>query len=116
MVLQSCTNCGVSKVSFAVQLLFVGAAFLVIKVNALTLDPFKFIVLCAEGVYISHNAGIPQMIECIVHYEVTGAAGVKDGMVGVFDTRAIEIGGGECLRMEGGPKDCFILAIHALVD
>jgi len=56
------------------------------------------------------------MVECVIHYEATGAAGVKDGMVGVFDTRAIEIGGGEYLCMEGGPKDSFILAICTLVD
>jgi len=49
----------VSEVLFAVQPLFVGTAFLVVEFNALTLDSFKLVVLCAECVYISHDAGIP---------------------------------------------------------
>jgi len=56
------------------------------------------------------------MIKCIVHYEATGAAGVEDAMVSVLDTGTVEIGGGECSCMEGGPKDGFILAIRTLVD
>jgi len=56
------------------------------------------------------------MIECVVHYEATGAIGVKDGMVSVLDTGTVEVGGGECLRMEGSPKDGFILAVCTLVD
>jgi len=59
VVLQSCMNCSMSKVPFAVQLLFVDAAFLVVKVDALMLDPFKLVMLCAECVYIGHNARIP---------------------------------------------------------
>jgi len=48
-----------SEVSFAVQLLFVGATFLVIEVDALALDSFKLIALCAECVYVSHDTRIP---------------------------------------------------------
>ena len=59
MILQSRMNCGVSEVPFAVQLLFIGTAFLVVKVNMLTLDPFKLIILCVECMYIGHDAGIP---------------------------------------------------------
>jgi len=58
VVLQSCTNCSVSEVAFAVQLLFVGAAFLGVKVDVLTLDPLKLVILCAECVYIGHDARI----------------------------------------------------------
>ena len=47
------------EVSFAVQPLFVGTAFLVVKVDALALDSFKLVVLCAECVYIGHDARIP---------------------------------------------------------
>jgi len=59
VVLQSRADCGVGEVSFAVQLLFVGTAFLVVEVDALMLDPFKLVVLCAECVYIGHDTGIP---------------------------------------------------------
>ena len=59
VILQSCTDCSVGEVSFAIQLLFVGAAFLVVEVDALMLDPFKLIVLCAECVYIGHDTRVP---------------------------------------------------------
>jgi len=52
-------NCGVSEVPFAIQPLFVGTAFLVVKFNTLTLDSFKLVVLCVKCVYIGHNAWIP---------------------------------------------------------
>jgi len=47
------------QVTFAVQLLFAGGTLLIVKVDALTLDSFKLVYLCAEGVYVSHNAGVP---------------------------------------------------------
>jgi len=56
------------------------------------------------------------MIKCIVHYEATSAAGVEDSMVSVLDTRTVEVGGGECSCMEGGPEDGLILAICTLMD
>jgi len=49
----------VGEVSFAVQLLFVGTALLVVEVDALTLDSLKLVYLCAECVYIGYNSGIP---------------------------------------------------------
>ena len=48
-----------SEISFAVQLLLVGTAFLVVEVNALAFDPFKLVALCVECVYIGYDAGIP---------------------------------------------------------
>jgi len=56
------------------------------------------------------------MIKCIVHYEVTGAVGIEDGVVSVLDTRMVKIWSGKCSRMEGGPKDGYILAICTLMD
>jgi len=56
------------------------------------------------------------MIKCVVYYEVTGAAGVEDAMVSVLDTGTVEIGGGECSRMEGGPKNGFAFAVCTLMD
>jgi len=53
VVLQPCTNCGMGEIPFAVQLLLVGTAFLVVEVNALAFDPLKLVVLCAECVYVS---------------------------------------------------------------
>ena len=55
------------------------------------------------------------MIECVIHYKATSAAGVENSMVGVLDTGAIKIGSGECSCMEGGPKDSLILAICTLM-
>ena len=59
VVLQSHSDCGVSKVPFTVQPFLVGTALLVVKVDALPLDPFELVYLCAEYVYISYNTGIP---------------------------------------------------------
>jgi len=56
------------------------------------------------------------MIECVAYYEATSAAGIEDGVVSVLDAGTVEVGGGECSRMEGGPKDGFILAICTLMD
>ena len=56
------------------------------------------------------------MIKRVVHYEATGTAGVEDGVVGVLDTRTVEIWGGKCSHMEGGSEDSFILAICTLMD
>ena len=44
---------------FAIQLLFVGIALLIVKVDALTLDPLELVILCAEHVHIGYDAGIP---------------------------------------------------------
>ena len=59
MVLQLRADRSVGEVSFAIQLFFVGAAFLVVKVDVLTLDPFKLVYLCAECVYVSYDTGVP---------------------------------------------------------
>jgi len=56
------------------------------------------------------------MINCVINYEVTGAAGVKDGVVSVFSTRTVKVGGGECSCMKGGPEDGFAFAIRTLMD
>jgi len=49
----------VGEVSLAVQLLFVGAALLVVEVDTLMLDPLKLVYLCAEYVYVGYNSGVP---------------------------------------------------------
>ena len=59
MVLQLRADCSVGEISFAVQLLFVDAAFLIVEIDALTLDPFKFVYLHVECVHIGYNAGVP---------------------------------------------------------
>ena len=56
------------------------------------------------------------MVNCIVDYEAASAAGVKDGVVSVFSTRAVEIWGREWLCMKGGPEDGFVLAICTLIN
>jgi len=59
VILQPRTDCGMGQVPFAVQFLLTGTALLVIKVDMLTLDPFKLVYLCVECVYVSYNAGVP---------------------------------------------------------
>jgi len=59
VVLQPRADCSVGQVAFAIQLLFVGIALLIVKVDALTLDSFKLVYLCAEGVYVGYDARIP---------------------------------------------------------
>jgi len=56
------------------------------------------------------------VVECVIHYEVTCAAGIEDGVVSVLDTGTVKIWSGKCSRMEGGPEDSFILAICTLMD
>jgi len=56
------------------------------------------------------------MINRIINYEATGAAGVEDGVISVFSTRAIEVGSGECSCMKGGPKDSLVFPICTLMD
>jgi len=56
------------------------------------------------------------MIDRVIYYEAAGAAGVKDAMISVFSTRTVEVGGGECSCVKGGPKDGFAFAICTLMD
>jgi len=56
------------------------------------------------------------MIDCVIDYETTGAAGVEDSVVSVLSTRTVEIWGRECLCMKGGSEDGFAFTICALMD
>ena len=56
------------------------------------------------------------MVNRIVDYEATGAAGVEDGMVSVFSTRAVEVGSREWSCVEGCPEDAFAFAVCTLMD
>jgi len=56
------------------------------------------------------------MINRVINYKATGAAGVEDGVISVFSTRVIKVGGRECLYMERGPEDGLVFAICALMD
>jgi len=82
----------------------------------LTLYSFELVYLCAKGVYVSHDTGVPQMIDRVIDYKATGAAGVKDAVVSVFSTRMVEVGGGEWSCMKGGSEDGFAFAICTLMD
>jgi len=89
---------------------------LIVKVKALLLDTFKLVVLCTKHVHISYNARVPKMIKGVVDDKVTSAAGIEDGMVGIFNTRAIEIGGGKGSCIKRGAIDGLVLALCPLVD
>jgi len=56
------------------------------------------------------------MIDRVIDYEATGAAGVEDAMVSVLSTRTVEVGGGECSGVKGGSEDGFAFAICTLMD
>ena len=73
-------------------------------------------MLCAECVYISYDSRIPQMVKCIVDNNSARAAGVENVEVGVFDTRAAEVRGGEGTSVEGSRIDRLVLASSPLVD
>jgi len=45
------------------------------------------------------------VVKCVVHYESTSAAGVEDVKVGIFNTWATIVGGGECSSMKWGGID-----------
>jgi len=56
------------------------------------------------------------MINRVIDYEATGTAGVEDGVVGVFSTGTVEVGGRECPCMKRGPEDGFAFAVCTLID
>ena len=116
VVLQACANRGMSEIPFTVQLLFVGVVLLVVEVKVLLLDTLKLVILCTKHVHVSYNAGVPEVIKSIVDNKATSAAGIEDGMVGVFNTRMIEVRSGKGSCMKGGAIDGLVLALCPLVD
>jgi len=89
---------------------------LVVKVNALPLDILELVVLCTKHMHISYDAGVPKVIKGIVNNKVTSAARVEDGMVGIFNSRTIEVEGGKGSYMKRGAIDGLVLALCPLVD
>ena len=73
-------------------------------------------MLCVECVDISYDSRVSQMVECLVDNDSARAAGVENVQVGIFDTRATEVGGRECTSVEGSRIDRLILASSPLVD
>jgi len=56
------------------------------------------------------------MVNRIINYKVTGSVGVEDGMISVFSTRAVEVGGREWSCVKGCPEDGFAFAVCTLMD
>ena len=73
-------------------------------------------MLRAECMDVSYNSRISQMVKCVVDDDSARAAGVENVEVGVFDTRATEVRGGEGTSMERCRIDRLILASSPLVD
>jgi len=67
-------------------------------------------------VNVGYDTRISQVVDSVIDYEAAGAARVKDTMVSVFSTWAVEIGSGECSCVKGGSEDSFAFAICALMD
>ena len=80
------------------------------------LDSLKLVVLHTKHMYISYNARVPKVIEAVINNKMTYARGVEDGVISVFDTRTMEVGGGECSCMKRGAIDGFVLALCSLMD
>ena len=79
-------------------------------------DTLELVVLCMKHVHVSYDAGVSKVIKGVIDNKATSAAGIKDGMVSNFNTRTIEVGGGEGLCMKGGAIDGLVLALCPLVD
>ena len=73
-------------------------------------------MLCAKCVDISYDARISQMVECVVDNDSARAAGVEDIQVGILDTGVTEVGGRECMSVEGSCVYRLILASSPLMD
>jgi len=56
------------------------------------------------------------MVNRVIYYEATGAAGIKDGMISVLSTGMVEVWSGKCSCVKRGPEDGFTLAICSLMD
>jgi len=56
------------------------------------------------------------MVDRIIDDEATDAARVENGVISVFSTRTVKVGGRECSCVKGGPKDGFAFAVCALMD
>ena len=82
----------------------------------MSLDTLELVILCTKHVHISYNAGVSKVVKGVVNNKTTSAAGVEDGMVGIFNARSIEIGSGEGSYVKGGAIDGLVLALCPLVD
>ena len=82
----------------------------------LLFDVLEFVVLCTEHVDICYDTGVPKIIEGIVDDKLTGTAGVEDGVISVFNTRMMEVGGGEGMCVERGTIDGFVFALCPLMN
>ena len=89
---------------------------LVVKAEVLSLDVLKLVVLCAEHVDISYDTGVSEVIKGVIDNKSTSTTGVEDGVIGVFNTRMTEVGGGEGLCVERGAIDGFVLAFCPLMN
>ena len=114
--MEACANCCVGQIPFTIQHLFLGATFLTIKVKTLSLDTFKLVVLRMKHVNISYNSRVSKIIECIIDDKTRGAARVENGVIGVLDTWAMEVGGRVRACIEGGAIDGLVFAFCSLVD
>ena len=80
------------------------------------LDVFKFVVLGAKHVNVSYDSRVPKVIEGIIHDKAGSATGVKDSVIGVLDTWAIEIGSRIRTCVEWGAIDGLVSAFCSLMD
>ena len=56
------------------------------------------------------------MVKCVIHYDSTSTAGVENVEVGILDTWATVVRGGECTSVKWGGIDWFVFATSSLMD
>jgi len=56
------------------------------------------------------------MVDGVIDYEATGAAGVKDAVISVLSTWTVEVWGRKWSCVKGGPEDSLAFAVCTLMD
>ena len=80
------------------------------------LDVFKLVVLCAKHVDIGYDSRVSKVVKSVVDNKMRSAARVENGVVSIFDTWMVEVGGGVGSCMKAGAVNGLVFAFCPLVD
>jgi len=98
---KSGANCSIGEVSFHHVEFALSTIFPLIELNSLALYRLKFALMCPISVDVSNNTRILEIDNGIVDEESGSGGRMKNVEVVIFDPRAIEVGGGMCMCVEG---------------
>jgi hypothetical protein len=101
--LEACADSYISEVLLGFELFLFSFVFLVIELHVLPFDAHESLMLHPKAVDISNDSSITQVEESIVDNQVTGAGGVEDGEVSVFDPSMPKVGMREGVGMQWCP-------------